>query len=124
MFFSQITSVFNVAASLVLQEYIGALGLVVANCFAMSIRISYTLCYIRFARFSWSSEAFLPALMPRKRLLLLMCGTCALTIVTSNIHTAVHVFGGVFTLIITLTALLKLERSSLMTIRRSSKKEA
>ena len=42
---SQITSVFNVAVSVLLQEYIGALGLVVANCFAMSIRIAYTLCY-------------------------------------------------------------------------------
>ena len=62
---SQITSVFNVAVSLVLQEYIGPLGLVVANCFAMSIRISYTLCYIRFIRFSWTSEAFLPAIMPK-----------------------------------------------------------
>ena len=120
---SQITSVFNVVVSLVLQEYIGPLGLVVANCFAMSIRISYTLCYIRFIRFSWSSEAFLPAIMPRKRLLLMMCGTCAVTIVTSKIHTAIHVFSGALTLLITLMALLKLERSSLMTIRQSTKKE-
>ena len=105
-----------------LQEYIGPLGLVVANCFAMSIRISYTLCYIRFIRFSWTSEAFLPAIMPRKRLLLLMCGTCALTIVTSKIHTAIHIFSGALTLLITLMALLKLERSSLMTIRQSTKK--
>ena len=120
---SQITSVFNVVVSLVLQEYIGPLGLVVANCFAMSIRISYTLCYIRFIRFSWTSEAFLPAIMPRKRLLLLMCGTCALTIVTSKIHTAIHIFSGALTLLITLMALLKLERSSLMTIRQSTKKE-
>ena len=105
---SQITSVFNVAVSLVLQEYIGPLGLVVANCFAMSIRISYTLCYIRFIRFSWTSEAFLPAIMPRKRLLLLMCGTCALTIVTSKIRTAIHIFSGALTLLITLMALLKI----------------
>jgi hypothetical protein len=102
----------------------GALGLVVANCFAMSIRIAYTLCYIRFVRFSWTSEAaFLPALMPRKQLLLLMCGTCALTLVTSKIHSAIHVLAGAFTLLITLAALLKFERSSLMTIGRSSKKE-
>lgn len=120
---SQITSVFNVAVSLVLQEYIGPLGLVVANCFAMSIRISYTLCYIRFIRFSWTSEAFLPAIMPRKRLLLLMCGTCALTIVTSKIRTAIHIFSGALTLLITLMALLKLERSSLTTIRQSTKKD-
>jgi hypothetical protein len=64
----QITSVFNVAVSVLLQEHIGALGLVVANCFAMSIRIAYTLCYIRFVRFAGTSEAFLPALVPRKRL--------------------------------------------------------
>ena len=72
----------------------------------MSIRISYTLCYIRFIRFSWTSEAFLPAIMPRKRLLLMMCGTCAVTIVTSKIHTAIHVFSGALTLLITLMALL------------------
>ena len=118
---SQITSVFNVVVSLVLQEYIGPLGIVVANCFAMSIRIAYTLCYIRFNRFSWTSEAFLPAIMPRKQLLLLMCGTCALSIVTSKIHTAINVFGGALTLLITFMALVKLERSSLMTIRQSKK---
>lgn len=106
-----------------LQEYIGPLGLVVANCFAMSIRISYTLCYIRFNRFTWTSEAFLPAIMPRKRLLLLMCGTCVLSIMTSKIHTAIHVFSGALILLITFLALMKLERSSLMTIRKSTKKE-
>lgn len=82
-----ITSVFNVAVSVLLQEHIGTLGLVVGNCFAMSIRIAYTLCYVRFVRFAGTSEAFLPALVPRKRLLLLMCATCAITIVTSKIHT-------------------------------------
>lgn len=123
LLFLQITSVFNVAVSVLLQEYIGTLGLVVANCFAMSIRITYTLCYVRFVRFAGTSEAFLPALVPRKRLLLLMCATCAVTIVTSKIHNAIHVLSGAFTLLITLTALLKFERSSLMTIRRSAKKE-
>ena len=65
----------------------------------------------------------MPALVPRKRLLLLMCATCAVTIVTSKIHNAIHVLSGAFTLLITLTALLKFERSSLMTIHRSAKKE-
>jgi len=123
LLFLHITSVLNVAVSILLQAYIGALGLVVANCSAMSIRIAYTLCYVLFVRFAGTSEAFLPALVPRKRLLLLMYATCAVIIVTSKIHNAIHVLSGAFTLLITLTALLKFERSSLMTNRRSAKKE-
>jgi hypothetical protein len=123
LLFIQITLVFNVAVSVLLQEHIGALGLVVANCFAMSIRIAYTLCHVCFVRFAGTSEAFLLALVPRNRLLLLICATCAMTIVTLKIHNAIHVSSGKFTLLITLTALLKFERSSLMNIRRSGKKE-
>ena len=72
---------------------------------------------------SAAAEAVVPAIMPRQRLLLLMCGTCVLSIMTSKIHTAIHVFSGALILLITFLALMKLERSSLMTIRKSTKKE-
>mmetsp|Transcript_8905 Transcript_8905/g.14130 ORF Transcript_8905/g.14130 Transcript_8905/m.14130 type:complete len:128 (-) Transcript_8905:220-603(-) len=82
-------------ASVLLQPYFGALGLMLANCCTMSIRIAYALCYVHMR---FRGLGFLTAALPRINVVLSMLVMSACTWYTSTAGFVFHFAAGMLSL--------------------------
>jgi len=120
---TQITSAFNVAAAAWLQFRLGSLGFILANCFSMTVRIAYTLCYVHYVRFANCSEHRFIECLPRKETILLFCATTAVTVFTSTLRPFVHLCSGALVFIVIIGALSRFEASSIRVVRELKNKQ-
>ena len=120
---TQITSAFNVAAAAGLQFRLGSLGFILANCFAMTVRIAYTLCYVHYVRFANCSEHRFIECLPRKETILLFCATTAVTVFTSTLRPFVHLCSGALVFIVIIGALSRFEASSIRVMSELKNKQ-
>lgn len=120
---TQITSAFNVAAAAGLQFRLGSLGFILANCFAMTVRIAYTLCYVHYVRFANCSEHRFIECLPRKETILLFCATTAVTVFTSTLRPFVHLCSGALVFIVIIGVLSRFEASSIRVMSELKNKQ-
>lgn len=120
---TQITSAFTVAAAAGLQFRLGSLGFILANCFAMTVRIAYTLCYVHYVRFANCSEHRFIECLPRKETILVFCATTAVTVFTSTLRPFVHLCSGALVFIVIIGALSRFEASSIRVMSELKNKQ-
>ena len=93
--FLLLSSIFNVICSITLQAYLGALGLIVANCLTMSARILYAIYYILRVRLKGARSLVLADLFPRIEVISVLFFTSVGTVFTSSLDAWIHLGGGV-----------------------------
>ena len=96
--FLLLSSIFNVICSITLQAYLGALGLIVANCLTMSARILYAIYYILRVRLKGARFLVLADLLPRIEVFSVLFFTSVGTVFTSSLDAWIHLGGGVLAL--------------------------
>lgn len=92
------SSILNVICSITLQAYLGALGLIVANCLTMSARIFYAIYYILRVRLKGARFLVLEDLLPRIEVFSVLFFTSVGTVFTSSLDAWIHLGGGVLAL--------------------------
>ena len=92
------SSILNVICSITLQAYLGALGLIVANCLTMSARIFYAIYYILRVRLKGARFLVLADLLPRIEVFSVLFFTSVGTVFTSSLDAWIHLGGGVLAL--------------------------
>ena len=116
-----ISSALNVCASVMLQFKFGALGLIMANCCTMSIRIAYTLCYVH-VRFQGSGH--LTHATPHSNVVIILLALSVCTWFTSTQGFAVHFGAGLLSVIGIVVAVVRWERATFIALRKLRNKDA
>ena len=111
----QIASIINMTFAIGLQPRIGALGLIIANCVSMTIRISYTVYFVFFDRFK--SLASCSECLPHRNVLLLLCLTSASTAFSRAHSSTFHVAAGLFSMTFIVAVIARYEASSISSLR-------